>query len=67
LLYVEGRDRWVVQGAIGLLHWFCELRIPREIPDDIHLAFVTLSCAIICWRWKKNERGSSESFHGGRF
>jgi transposase len=37
-----------VEGA--LLHWFRRLRIRREIRDDIHDAFVTLGCAIICWR-----------------
>jgi hypothetical protein len=38
------------KGAIALLHWFRRLRIRWEIRDDIHQAFVTLGCAIICWR-----------------
>ena len=45
-----GVYRWVVEGAIALLHWFRRLRIRWEIRDDIHHAFVTLGCAIICWR-----------------
>ncbi|MGW2819028.1 IS5 family transposase [Streptomyces sp. NPDC001415] len=45
-----GVHRWVVEGAIALLHWFRRLRIRWEIRDDIHQAFVTLGCAIICWR-----------------
>jgi hypothetical protein len=45
-----GVYRWVVEGAIALLHWFRRLRIRWEIRDDIHQAFVTLGCAIICRR-----------------
>ncbi len=45
-----GVHRWVVEGAIALLHWFRRLRIRWEIRDDIHQAFITLGCAIIGWR-----------------
>jgi hypothetical protein len=45
-----GVYRWVVEGVIALLHWFRRLRIRWEIRDDIHHAFVTLGCAVICWR-----------------
>ncbi|MFC9738401.1 IS5 family transposase [Streptomyces noursei] len=45
-----GVHRCVVEGAIALLHWFRRLRIGWEIRDDIHQAFVTLGCAVICWR-----------------
>ncbi|MFD5387922.1 IS5 family transposase [Streptomyces sp. NPDC127074] len=45
-----GVYRWVVEGAIALLHWFRRLRIRWEIRDDIHHAFVTLGCAAVCWR-----------------
>ncbi|WP_447036013.1 IS5 family transposase [Streptomyces sp. DSM 118878] len=45
-----GVYRWVVEGAIALLHWFRRLRIRWEIRDDIHHTFVTLGCAVICWR-----------------
>ncbi|MBS2545302.1 hypothetical protein KGQ19_00320 [Catenulispora sp. NL8] len=48
-----GVYRWVIEGTIALLHWFRRLRIPRirwEIRDGIHEAFLTLGCAIICWR-----------------
>ncbi|MFF4504229.1 IS5 family transposase [Streptomyces sp. NPDC001401] len=45
-----GVYRWVVEGAIALLHWFRRLRIRWEIREDIHHAFVTLGCAVICWR-----------------
>ena len=31
-------------------NWFRRLRIRWEIRDDIHEAFLSLACAIICWR-----------------
>ncbi len=45
-----GVYRYVVEQAIALLHWFRRLRIRWEVRDDIHEAFLTLGCAIICWR-----------------
>jgi transposase len=45
-----GRQRWVVEQTIAGLHWFRRLRTRWEIRDDIHEAFMTLACAIICWR-----------------
>ena len=45
-----GVHRWVVEAAFALLHWFRRLRTRWEIRDDIHEAFLTLGCAIICWR-----------------
>jgi len=42
--------RWVVEQSIALLHWFRRLRIRWEIRDEIHEAFLSLACAIICWR-----------------
>jgi hypothetical protein len=49
-----GVYRWVVEGALALLHWFRRRRIRWEIRDDIHDAFRTLGCAIICWRRLRN-------------
>ena len=45
-----GIYRWVVEQAVALLHWMRRLRIRWEIRDDIHEAFLTLGCAIICYR-----------------
>ncbi len=45
-----GEYRYVVEQAIALLHWFRRLRIRWEVRDDIHEAFLTIGCAIICWR-----------------
>jgi transposase len=45
-----GVHRWVVEQAFALLHWFRRLRIRWEIRDDIHEAFLSIACSIICWR-----------------
>jgi len=45
-----GTYRQVAEAAFALLHWFRRLRTRWEIRDDIHEAFLTLGCAIICWR-----------------
>jgi transposase len=45
-----GTRRWVVEQTIALLHWLRRLPTRWEIRDDIHEAFLTLACAIICWR-----------------
>ncbi|GHA44495.1 hypothetical protein GCM10010329_78960 [Streptomyces spiroverticillatus] len=45
-----GTQRWFVERAFAHLHWFRRLRIRWEIRDDIHEAFLTLGCALICWR-----------------
>ncbi|WP_405956301.1 IS5 family transposase [Streptomyces phaeochromogenes] len=49
-----GVHRWVVEQSFALLHWFRRLRIRWEIRDDIHEAFLSLACGIICWRRLKN-------------
>ncbi|MFE3497813.1 IS5/IS1182 family transposase, partial [Streptomyces sp. NPDC059165] len=45
-----GIHRWVVEQSFALLHWFRRLRIRWEIRDNIHEAFLSLACSIICWR-----------------
>lgn len=45
-----GVHRWVVEGAIALLHRFRRLRSRWEIRDDIRHAFGTLGCAASCRR-----------------
>jgi hypothetical protein len=49
-----GVHRWVAEQSPALLHWFGRLRIRWEIRDDIHEAFLSLACAIICWRRLQN-------------
>ncbi|MEU0368999.1 IS5 family transposase [Streptomyces sp. NPDC006283] len=45
-----GTDRWVVERTFAHLHWFRRLRIRWEVRDDIHEAFLSLACSLICWR-----------------
>jgi len=40
----------VVEQSFALLHWFRRLRIRWEIRGDTCEAFLTLGCALICWR-----------------
>ncbi|MBB4924761.1 hypothetical protein FHR34_003754 [Kitasatospora kifunensis] len=44
----------MVEQSFALLHWFRRLRIRWEIRDDIHEAFLSLACSIICWRRLRN-------------
>jgi hypothetical protein len=59
-----GTQRWVVERAFAHLHWFRRLRIRWGIRDDIHEAFLTLGCALICWRRLRSLRGG---LGGGAF
>jgi transposase len=45
-----GTRLWVVERAFAHLYWFRRLRIRWEIRDDIHEAFLSLACSLICWR-----------------
>jgi transposase len=46
-----GKTRWVVERTIAWLHQFRRLRIRYERRPEIHEAFLTLGCALICWRF----------------
>lgn len=48
-----GKRRWVVERTLAWLHQFRRLRIRWERRDDIHEAFLSLGCAMICWRTLK--------------
>jgi transposase len=45
-----GRERWVVERGFAHLHNFRRLRIRYERDPDMHTAFLTLACSILCWR-----------------
>jgi transposase len=45
-----GRHRWVVERGFAHLHNFRRLRTRYERDPEIHTAFLTLACAILCWR-----------------
>ncbi len=43
-----GRHRWVVERSFAWLARFRRLSISYERRADLHLAFTTLTCAVIC-------------------
>ena len=45
-----GRHRWVVERSFAWLARFRRLSIRYERRADLHLAFTTLACAVICLR-----------------
>jgi transposase len=45
-----GVVRYVVEQTIALLHQFRRLRTRFEKRDDIHEAFLSVACSMICWR-----------------
>jgi transposase len=45
-----GIFRWVVEQTLALLHQFRRLRTRFDKRDDIHEAFMSLGCSVICWR-----------------
>lgn len=45
-----GVFRWFVEQALALLHQFKRLRVRDDRDDGVHEAFMTIACAMICWR-----------------
>jgi IS5 family transposase len=45
-----GRHRWVVERTLSWLNRFRRLKVRYERRADIHQAFLSLGCALICWR-----------------
>lgn len=45
-----GKDRWPIERTISWLHQFRRLRVRYDRRADIHEAFVSLACSMICWR-----------------
>jgi len=57
-----GRSRWVAERTFAWLNEFRRLRARYKKRADIHEAFLSLACALICWRclqqrWHKPSRG----------
>ena len=50
-----GKDRWPIERTISWLHQFKRLRVCYDRRADIHEAFVSLACSMICWRKLKHE------------
>ncbi|WP_443062583.1 hypothetical protein [Streptomyces sp. NBC_00390] len=51
-LYIEGMGklRYVVEQTFALLHHFKRLAIRWERRTELHDAFISLACSLICWR-----------------
>jgi len=45
-----GRERWVVERSISWLHQYRRLRIRYERRPDIHEAFMSIACSLICFK-----------------
>jgi transposase len=46
-----GRHRWVIERTMAWFSQFRRLTIRYERRDDIHQAFLSLGCALICWNF----------------
>jgi transposase len=46
-----GRHRWVVERTLSWLNRYRRLRIRYERRADMHLAFLHIGCALICWNF----------------
>jgi transposase len=45
-----GRHRWVIERTLAWLNRFRRLTVRYERRADIHQAFLTLGCALVCFR-----------------
>jgi transposase len=45
-----GKRRWVVERTISWLHQYRRLRVRYERRADIHEAFLTIGCCLICFK-----------------
>ena len=46
-----GRHRWVVERTLAWLNRYRRLRVRYERRADMHLAFLHIGCALICWNF----------------
>jgi transposase len=46
-----GRWRWVVERTFAWLSQFRRLRVRYDKRADVHEAFLSLGCALICWQF----------------
>ncbi|WUM89015.1 hypothetical protein OG905_00245 [Streptomyces sp. NBC_00322] len=51
-----GKLRYVVEQTFALLHQFKRLAVRWERRTELHDAFVSLACGLICWRRLKRHR-----------
>ncbi len=46
-----GRHRWVIERTLAWFARFRRLTVRYERRADIHQAFLTLGCSLICWKY----------------
>ncbi|WP_373305446.1 transposase [Streptomyces roseolus] len=51
-----GKLRYVVEQTFALLHQFKRLTVRWERRTELHDAFVSLACCLICWRRLKKHK-----------
>ncbi|MEV0745800.1 MULTISPECIES: hypothetical protein [unclassified Streptomyces] len=51
-----GKYRYVVDQTFALLHQFKRIPVRWEGRIELHNAFVSLACSLICWRRLKKRR-----------
>ena len=51
-----GRWRWVVERTFAWLNQFRRLRVRYDKRADIHEAFLSLACALVCWQSLRRRR-----------
>ena len=50
-----GTVRWVVERTLAWLHRFRRLSVRYERRPDLHQAFLSLGCALVCWNCLKRK------------
>jgi transposase len=53
---VFGNDRWVIERTFAWLSQFRRLRVRYEKRADIHEAFLSFGCALICWHYLRADQ-----------
>ena len=48
-----GRHRWIVERTLAWLGRYRRLKVRYERRADIHQAFLSLGCALVCWNFLK--------------
>jgi IS5 family transposase len=46
-----GRHRWVAERTLAWLNRYRRLKVRYERRADIHQAFLSLGCALVCWNF----------------
>jgi len=58
-----GRWGWVVERTFAWLSQFRRLRVRYDKRADIHEAFLSLGCALICWQFLRKTLDSRVAAH----